>query len=223
MNKTKINIHKYAQCDLSNLTTRQREIFQLALKGKSYSDIAKELGGSRQNISSVIHCAIKRLESIQGGKPTVRKVKKQGEERKQREPRKKKYPYSLLARMDLSVLTNREREVLVLVSNGDKTHREIAEELAVSGSYIGDLLRRARLKLMGEYEPVRERQAEKQREFRKKMDEERREKRKKYASEYHKKYHRRKSEQINAYNKEYYQKHKEAILAKQKERRKAKE
>lgn len=220
MNKTKINIHKYAQCDLSNLTTRQREIFQLALKGKSYSDIAKELGGSRQNISSVIHCATKRLESIQ--EKNQLSQKKIGERKKAKAAKKKNF-YLPFLRMDLSVLSNRELEVLVLASNGDKTYREIAEELAVSGSYIGDLLRRARLKLTGEYEPVRERQAEKQREFRKKMDEERREKRKKYASEYHKKYHRRKSEQINAYNKEYYQKHKEAILAKQKERRKAKE
>lgn len=215
MNTIANKVEKYKDYDLSNLTPRQIEVFQLALAGISCSKIAKELGTSKQNISGIIQFAINTLESAENKTPKTSNARVKHFAKK-----RNCFDYSQLVTRDLSLLSSREQEVLILAAS-NKTYGEISEELAISISSVGVLLNRAKLKLTGEYEPKRELAAQKERERKAHMDETKKEKIREYAKEYHKKYYQGNNDKISAYNKEYYQKNRERILAKKKVREKS--
>lgn len=126
--------------------------------------------------------------------------------------------YQKYSDYDLSVLTNREKEILELKISG-MTYSEISEKLGITSGAVGVMLQKSREKL----NCVVTIQQKYYQENREKIRIQRKEpeylERKK---EYNKAYVRKHQDQVKQYLKEYYQKNRGKILERQKEKRQEK-
>ena len=185
--------------DYTKLTDRQLEVLLLRTSGMTITGIAKELGCTKQNVSTVIKSAEKRLIS---DNKTIKKDKQQAKINqssiKLNKPRKARNIIDFSSYdIDVSVLSPTEKNVYHLRCSGKK-YIEIAEELDLSMSSVGEHLRRIKSKLLDTHN------------YKAKM----REKNKYY---YNKNRDKRILNMV-AYNKKYYLKNKEEILKKRKEK-----
>lgn len=185
-----MNLEQYRDKDLSILTPCQKEIFILALSGKSQNEIAEMRGCVRQSISNSLKRSCLKLDGGKAKKPKKAKCDFQRG--------RIVYDRSKYKDADYSVLTEREARVFKLWING-MTYREIAKELGCSTGNVGNTIESCRKKTSGEktyaqiwYEKNKERVSEKIRTDPKRAE----------------------------YRRKYYQENKERILEKQKERKK---
>lgn len=217
---TKINAK-----NLKYLTLKQKKAAILMLEGKSYVEISKILGCSKQNVSQLLKSAGNRVEIKSSSKqmfiPSLKRqekitIKKQEEDRRKQESDRKRQEEAQLYRKErylgksLSVLTPAESRVFLLWLDGF-TYREIREKLQVST--VGTLLNRARKKLDGTYEETRQQINLRRKEYRKKRHEEDSEIQHKLKSREQRLSERRE------YNKRYYQAHREEILSRRKSKK----
>lgn len=224
---TKINAD-----NLKYLTLMQKKAAILMLEGRSYVEISKILGCSKQNVSQLLKSAGNRVEIKSSSKqmfiPSLKRqekitIKKQEEvrrkqesTRRKRESARKRQEEAQLYRKErylgksLSVLTPAESRVFLLWLDGF-TYREIREKLQVST--VGTLLNRARKKLDGTYEETRQQINLRRKEYRKKRHEEDSEIQHKLKSREQRLSERRE------YNKRYYQAHREEILSRRKSKK----
>ena len=217
---TKINAK-----NLKYLTLKQKKAAILMLEGKSYVEISKILGCSKQNVSQLLKSAGNRVEIKSSSKqmfiPSLKRqekitIKKQESDRRKRESDRKRQEEAQLYRKErylgksLSVLTPAESRVFLLWLDGF-TYREIREKLQVST--VGTLLNRARKKLDGTYEETRQQINLRRKEYRKKRHEEDSEIQHKLKSREQRLSERRE------YNKRYYQAHREEILSRRKSKK----
>ena len=187
---TKINAD-----NLKYLTLRQKKAAILMLEGKSYVEISKILGCSKQNVSQLLKSSARR--------------KRESARKRQEETqlyRKERY-----LGKSLSVLTPAESRVFLLWLDGF-TYREIGEKLQVSAG-IGTLLNRARKKLDGTYEETRQQINLRRKENRKKCHEEDSEIQHKLKSR------EQRLSEMREYNKRYYQAYREEILSRRKSKK----
>ena len=218
---TKINAK-----NLKYLTLRQKKAAILMLEGKSYVEISKILGCSKQNVSQLLKSAGNQVEIKSSSKqmfiPSLKKqekitIKKQEEVRRKQESARKRQEETQLYRKErylgksLSVLTPAESRVFLLWLDGF-TYREIGEKLQVSAG-IGTLLNRARKKLDGTYEETRQQINLRRKENRKKCHEEDSEIQHKLKSR------EQRLSEMREYNKRYYQAHREEILSRRKSKK----
>jgi len=218
---TKINAD-----NLKYLTLRQKKAAILMLEGKSYVEISKILGCSKQNVSQLLKSAGNQVEIKSSSKqmfiPSLKKqekitIKKQEEVRRKQESARKRQKEAQLYRKErylgksLSVLTPAESRVFLLWLDGF-TYREIGEKLQVSAG-IGTLLNRARKKLDGTYEETRQQINLRRKENRKKCHEEDSEIQHKLKSR------EQRLSEMREYNKRYYQAHREEILSRRKSKK----
>ena len=218
---TKINAD-----NLKYLTFRQKKAAILMLEGKSYVEISKILGCSKQNVSQLLKSAGNQVEIKSSSKqmfiPSLKKqekitIKKQEEVRRKQESAKKRQEETQLYRKErylgksLSVLTPAESRVFLLWLDGF-TYREIGEKLQVSAG-IGTLLNRARKKLDGTYEETRQQINLRRKENRKKCHEEDSEIQHKLKSR------EQRLSEMREYNKRYYQAYREEILSRRKSKK----
>lgn len=218
---TKINAD-----NLKYLTLKQKKAAILMLEGKSYVEISKILGCSKQNVSQLLKSAGNQVEIKSSSKqmfiPSLKKqekitIKKQEEVRRKQESARKRQKEAQLYRKErylgksLSVLTPAESRVFLLWLDGF-TYREIGEKLQVSAG-IGTLLNRARKKLDGTYEETRQQINLRRKENRKKCHEEDSEIQHKLKSR------EQRLSEMREYNKRYYQAHREEILSRRKSKK----
>ena len=218
---TKINAD-----NLKYLTLRQKKAAILMLEGKSYVEISKILGCSKQNVSQLLKSASNQVEIKSSSKqmfiPSLKRqekitIKKQEEVRRKQESARKRQKEAQLYRKErylgksLSVLTPAESRVFLLWLDGF-TYREIGEKLQVSAG-IGTLLNRARKKLDGTYEETRQQINLRRKENRKKCHEEDSEIQHKLKSR------EQRLSEMREYNKRYYQAHREEILSRRKSKK----
>lgn len=218
---TKINAD-----NLKYLTLRQKKAAILMLEGKSYVEISKILGCSKQNVSQLLKSAGNQVEIKSSSKqmfiPSLKKqekitIKKQEEVRRKQESARKRQKEAQLYRKErylgksLSVLTPAESRVFLLWLDGF-TYREIGEKLQVSAG-IGTLLNRARKKLDGTYEETRQQINLRRKENRKKCHEEDSEIQHKLKSR------EQRLSEMREYNKRYYQAYREEILSRRKSKK----
>lgn len=222
---TKINAD-----NLKYLTLKQKKAAVLMLEGRSYVEISKILGCSKQNVSQLLKSAGNRVEIKSSSKqqmfiPSLKRqekitIKKQEEDRRKqeaarrkREAARKRQEEAQLYRKErylgksLSVLTPAESRVFLLWLDGF-TYQEIGENLQVST--VGTLLNRARKKLDGTYEETRQQINLRRKENRKKRHEEDSEIQHKSKSR------EQRLSDMKEYNKHYYQAHREEILSRRK-------
>lgn len=198
-----------------NLTARQREVLDMYNAVMSQTEIAKELGCSKQNISIILK-TIENNErkSKEAHKKPARKRSRRGSQKGGRAGRKlAENAYLKYADADLSILSKREKEILLKKIEG-RTHGEIADELRISTSAVGVLLKRAVDKLNGRstYE-----QKNKERINARRRTPEHREK----AKVWHKNYvasHPDFKDRLRDYNRRYYIENRDRILERQKNR-----
>lgn len=217
---TKINAD-----NLKYLTLRQKKAAILMLEGKSYVEISKILGCSKQNVSQLLKSAGNQVEIKSSSKqmfiPSLKKqekitIKKQEEVRRKQESARKRQEETQLYRKErylgksLSVLTPAESRVFLLWLDGF-TYREIREKLQVST--VGTLLNRARKKLDGTYEETRQQINLRRKEYRKKRHEEDSEIQHKLKSR------EQRLSEMREYNKRYYQAYREEILSRRKSKK----
>ena len=217
---TKINAD-----NLKYLTLRQKKAAILMLEGKSYVEISKILGCSKQNVSQLLKSAGNQVEIKSSSKqmfiPSLKKqekitIKKQEEVRRKQESARKRQEETQLYRKErylgksLSVLTPAESRVFLLWLDGF-TYREIREKLQVST--VGTLLNRARKKLDGTYEETRQQINLRRKENRKKCHEEDSEIQHKLKSR------EQRLSEMREYNKRYYQAYREEILSRRKSKK----
>ena len=225
---TKINAD-----NLKYLTLRQKKAAILMLEGKSYVEISKILGCSKQNVSQLLKSAGNQVEIKSSSKqmfiPSLKKqekitIKKQEEVRRKQESARRKresartrqeetqlYRKERYLGKSLSVLTPAESRVFLLWLDGF-TYREIGEKLQVSAG-IGTLLNRARKKLDGTYEETRQQINLRRKENRKKCHEEDSEIQHKLKSR------EQRLSEMREYNKRYYQAYREEILSRRKSKK----
>ena len=216
---TKINAD-----NLKYLTLRQKKAAILMLEGKSYVEISKILGCSKQNVSQLLKSAGNQVEIPSLKKQEKITIKKQEEvrrkqesARRKRESARKRQEETQLYRKErylgksLSVLTPAESRVFLLWLDGF-TYREIGEKLQVSAG-IGTLLNRARKKLDGTYEETRQQINLRRKENRKKCHEEDSEIQHKLKSR------EQRLSEMREYNKRYYQAYREEILSRRKSKK----
>lgn len=183
---------------IDNLSERQKEVFLLYKKiGMTEEKVAEELGCTKQNISAVLNC-------IKNKRTTAGRQKRTTAEK-----------YQQYKTADLSILADREKEIITLRMEG-KTNKQIAEALQITPSNVGATLNRAKTKLEGEEtyqqknrELVNARMREKRR------TPEQREKEYKWRRDYINN-HPEFKEHLKAYQREYYLRNKERILEKRK-------
>lgn len=190
--------------DLDVLTDRQRIAVQTILDGKTLTEIAKEMKCSKQNVSALIKSAQDRYIRIQG------KQEHTSIKMKQCPTTIRHNVYEIYENYDLSELTPREKEMMLLKISG-LSYREIANKLGlISTSGVGVILQRAREKLDGTYN--RDEINKKMQEWRKRNPEKVKEVNKKqYIINREKRI-----KDMKIYNKKYYQEHREQILEKRK-------
>lgn len=208
------------------MTLRQKKAAILMLEGKSYVEISKILGCSKQNVSQLLKSAGNQVEIKSSSKqmfiPSLKKqekitIKKQEEVRRKQESARKRQEETQLYRKErylgksLSVLTPAESRVFLLWLDGF-TYREIGEKLQVSAG-IGTLLNRARKKLDGTYEETRQQINLRRKENRKKCHEEDSEIQHKLKSR------EQRLSEMREYNKRYYQAYREEILSRRKSKK----
>ena len=218
---TKINAD-----NLKYLTLKQKKAAILMLEGRSYVEISKILGCSKQNVSQLLKSASNQVEIKSSSKqmfiPSLKRqekitIKKQEEVRRKQESARKRQKEAQLYRKErylgksLSVLTPAESRVFLLWLDGF-TYREIGEKLQVSAG-IGTLLNRARKKLDGTYEETRQQINLRRKENRKKCHEEDSEIQHKLKSR------EQRLSEMREYNKRYYQAHREEILSRRKSKK----
>ena len=217
---TKINAD-----NLKYLTLRQKKAAILMLEGKSYVEISKILGCSKQNVSQLLKSAGNQVEIKSSSKqmfiPSLKRqekitIKKQEEVRRKQESARKRQKEAQLYRKErylgksLSVLTPAESRVFLLWLDGF-TYREIGEKLQVSAG-IGTLLNHARKKLDGTYEETRQQINLRRKEYRKRHKED--------SEIQHKlKSREQRLSEMREYNKRYYQAHREEILSRRKSKK----
>ena len=217
---TKINAD-----NLKYLTLKQKKAAILMLEGKSYVEISKILGCSKQNVSQLLKSASNQVEIKSSSKqmfiPSLKRqekitIKKQEEVRRKRESARKRQKEAQLYRKErylgksLSVLTPAESRVFLLWLDGF-TYREIGEKLQVSAG-IGTLLNHARKKLDGTYEETRQQINLRRKEYRKRHKED--------SEIQHKlKSREQRLSEMREYNKRYYQAHREEILSRRKSKK----
>lgn len=217
---TKINAD-----NLKYLTLMQKKAAILMLEGRSYVEISKILGCSKQNVSQLLKSAGNRVEIKSSSKqmfiPSLKRqekitIKKQEEVRRKQESTRKRQEEAQLYRKErylgksLSVLTPAESRVFLLWLDGF-TYREIGEKLQVSAG-IGTLLNRARKKLDGTYEETRQQINLRRKEYRKRHE--------KDSEIQHKlKSREQRLSEMREYNKRYYQAHREEILSRRKSKK----
>ena len=217
---TKINAD-----NLKYLTLKQKKAAILMLEGRSYVEISKILGCSKQNVSQLLKSASNQVEIKSSSKqmfiPSLKRqekitIKKQEEVRRKQESARKRQKEAQLYRKErylgksLSVLTPAESRVFLLWLDGF-TYREIGEKLQVSAG-IGTLLNRARKKLDGTYEETRQQINLRRKEYRKRHKED--------SEIQHKlKSREQRLSEMREYNKRYYQAHREEILSRRKSKK----
>lgn len=202
MDKTWMN-----EIDAENLNEKYKEVFILYKKiGMTQKMVAEELGCTRQNISLILN-SIKNKES-KAEKPKTEKLKRTTASEN----------YQQYKSADLSILTDREKEILIMKMEG-KTYKEIAERLETSTSSVGSLLCRAKTKLEG-----KETYEQRNRELvnARRRTPEHREKEKKWHRNFMNN-HPEFKEHLKAYRREYYLKNRERIIEKVKKKRRKKE
>ena len=218
---TKINAD-----NLKYLTLKQKKAAILMLEGRSYVEISKILGCSKQNVSQLLKSASNQVEIKSSSKqmfiPSLKRqekitIKKQEEVRRKQESARKRQKEAQLYRKErylgksLSVLTPAESRVFLLWLDGF-TYREIGEKLQVSAG-IGTLLNQARKKLDGTYEETRQQINLRRKENRKKCHEEDSEIQHKLKSR------EQRLSEMREYNKRYYQAYREEILSRRKSKK----
>lgn len=217
---TKINAD-----NLKYLTLKQKKAAILMLEGRSYVEISKILGCSKQNVSQLLKSASNQVEIKSSSKqmfiPSLKRqekitIKKQEEVRRKQESARKRQKEAQLYRKErylgksLSVLTPAESRVFLLWLDGF-TYREIGEKLQVSAG-IGTLLNHARKKLDGTYEETRQQINLRRKEYRKRHKED--------SEIQHKlKSREQRLSERREYNKRYYQAHREEILSRRKSKK----
>ena len=217
---TKINAD-----NLKYLTLKQKKAAILMLEGRSYVEISKILGCSKQNVSQLLKSASNQVEIKSSSKqmfiPSLKRqekitIKKQEEVRRKQESARKRQKEAQLYRKErylgksLSVLTPAESRVFLLWLDGF-TYREIGEKLQVSAG-IGTLLNHARKKLDGTYEETRQQINLRRKEYRKRHKED--------SEIQHKlKSREQRLSEMREYNKRYYQAHREEILSRRKSKK----
>ena len=217
---TKINAK-----NLKYLTLKQKKAAILMLEGRSYVEISKILGCSKQNVSQLLKSASNQVEIKSSSKqmfiPSLKRqekitIKKQEEVRRKQESARKRQKEAQLYRKErylgksLSVLTPAESRVFLLWLDGF-TYREIGEKLQVSAG-IGTLLNHARKKLDGTYEETRQQINLRRKEYRKRHKED--------SEIQHKlKSREQRLSEMREYNKRYYQAHREEILSRRKSKK----
>ena len=210
---TKINAD-----NLKYLTLKQKKAAILMLEGRSYVEISKILGCSKQNVSQLLKSASNQVEIKSSSKQMfIPSIKKQEEVRRKQESARKRQKEAQLYRKErylgksLSVLTPAESRVFLLWLDGF-TYREIGEKLQVSAG-IGTLLNHARKKLDGTYEETRQQINLRRKENRKKCHEEDSEIQHKLKSR------EQRLSEMREYNKRYYQAYREEILSRRKSKK----
>lgn len=217
---TKINAD-----NLKYLTLKQKKAAILMLEGRSYVEISKILGCSKQNVSQLLKSASNQVEIKSSSKqmfiPSLKRqekitIKKQEEVRRKQESARKRQKEAQLYRKErylgksLSVLTPAESRVFLLWLDGF-TYREIGEKLQVSAG-IGTLLNHARKKLDGTYEETRQQINLRRKEYRKRHKED--------SEIQHKlKSREQRLSEMREYNKRYYQAYREEILSRRKSKK----
>ena len=203
---TKINAK-----NLKYLTLKQKKAAILMLEGKSYVEISKILGCSKQNVSQLLKSAGNRVEIKSSSKQMfIPSLKRQEKITIKKQEEAQLYRKERYLGKSLSVLTPAESRVFLLWLDGF-TYREIREKLQVST--VGTLLNRARKKLDGTYEETRQQINLRRKEYRKKRHEEDSEIQHKLKSREQRLSERRE------YNKRYYQAHREEILSRRKSKK----
>lgn len=208
----KLDLSKYKDADLSRLTEKQKEVFFMALQGISGIEIAQKRGCSKQNVYASISVAKNKLDSPAPSESLVL--------RKRQVKRQEKFDPNQYKDKDLSILTPKEKEVMILWIAGN-SYDQIATALGISRNAVGTLLFRARKKLDGDYDEERERIREYAARRRAILGKEK-------VRELNRKYIQNAAEKGKVRcrtddNKKYYQEHREEILARQKERRRKSE
>lgn len=202
MDKTWMN-----EIDAENLNEKYKEVFILYKKiGMTQKMVAEELGCTRQNISLILN-SIKNKES-KAEKPKTEKLKRTTASEN----------YQQYKSADLSILTDREKEILIMKMEG-KTYKEIAERLETSTSTVGSLLCRAKTKLDG-----KETYEQRNRELinARRRTPEHREKEKKWHRNFMNN-HPEFKDHLKEYRRKYYLENRERIIEKVKKRREKKE
>lgn len=129
---------KIQDIDLNNCTERQKMVINMLEQGMKYSEIAEQIGCSRQNVYRII-------ESAKNSKRQMhKKLQVDNANKKKREG----IDYSIYAEKDLSGLTDLEREIMQLKLSG-MANKDIASLLEITQVNVGTKLNRARKKLDG--------------------------------------------------------------------------
>lgn len=178
------------------MTNKQRMVYDLYNSGMKQSDIAKELGCSRQNVSNI-------LKSIRG--------RRSGESGKIRNDENgingSRIDYSQYMESDMTILSDRQR-IALLLRMEEKTYAEIAEALSVSVEAANSLLQVARMKCEGRWDAHETKVCERNKVYNLKN----RERKTLAAREYREK----NREKYKKYQQEYYKNNKERSAAKRK-------
>lgn len=212
MENKKVEYTAYIGRDLSILTSRQREAFEMLLSGKKYSEIAAEMGCSKENIYGLIKVARKRLDSPPPV-PSLTPQNKKVVNKKVRSTKNMKY-----ADYDFSHLSDKQRFCMESHIAG-MTYNQIAEALGVTPQYVSCVLYDARCKLDNVPNERLRRIAEHQKEYREKLGPDKKERFYNAHKKYYQKNRDKMIERFKEYNKSYYAKNRERILARQKEMR----
>ena len=186
----------YKDRDLSILSQHEKEIMTLKIDGLTYQQIADRLDITSGCVGALIQKSRAKLDGTY------------------RYNRYNRYDYGVYKDRDLSILSQREKEIMTLKIDG-LTYQQIADRLDITSGCVGALIQKSRAKLDGTYhdglrltinrrrhesvlrDPVREKENRK-RTYRKN--------RKKRIAD------------MKEYNKKYYQQHREKLLKRQKER-----
>ena len=209
MDKTWMN-----EIDAENLNEKYKEVFILYKKiGMTQKMVGEELGCTPQNISLI-------LNSIKNKEPKTEKQKTRKQKTEKRKSKKRttvSENYQQYKSADLSILTDREKEILTMKMEG-KTNKEIAERLETSTSSVGSLLCRAKTKLEG-----KETYEQRNRELvnARRRTPEHREKEKKWHRNFMNN-HPEFKDHLKAYRRKYYLENRERIIEKVKKRREEK-
>ncbi|PKB55863.1 hypothetical protein CRH03_13725 [Clostridium sp. HMb25] len=204
----------YKDRDLSILSQREKEIMTLKIDGLTYQQIADRLDITSGCVGALIQKSLAKLDGTYTQKKDENTQKKKINSHSSSTNRYNKYDYGVYKDRDLSILSQREKEIMTLKIDG-LTYQQIADRLDITSGCVGALIQKSRAKLDGTYhdglrltinrrryesvlrDPVREKENRK-RTYRKN--------RKKRIAD------------MKEYNKKYYQQHREKLLKRQKER-----
>ena len=196
------------------MSQREKEIMTLKIDGLTYQQIADRLDITSGCVGALIQKSLAKLDGTYTQKKDENTQKKKINSHSSSTNRYNKYDYGVYKDRDLSILSQREKEIMTLKIDG-LTYQQIADRLDITSGCVGALIQKSRAKLDGTYhdglrltinrrrhesvlrDPVREKENRK-RTYRKN--------RKKRIAD------------MKEYNKKYYQQHREKLLKRQKER-----